>query len=107
MPQVVHEQIPIGNQREVEVEEQTQNRNPDNPLRQFRRQVGPPDPEAAPENQRQQQEDQQRPSNLPGRHRELRVNRIDGEGETDGEGDNRSDGQDHQQRGGNADIRLR
>ena len=52
----VHEQIPIRNQREVEVEEQTQNCNPCNPLCQWRRQVGPPEPEAASENQRQEQE---------------------------------------------------
>ena len=100
------EQIPIRNQREVEIEEQAQDGNSDNPPCQLRRQVGPPDPEAAPENQRQEQEEQQRPGNIPGRDLELRVNRIDGEGQPQREGDHGRDGQDHQQRGGDADIRL-
>jgi hypothetical protein len=77
----LHELIPIRNQREVEIKEQTQNRNSDNPPCQWRRQVGPPDPEAAPENHRQEQKEQQWPSNIPDRGLELRVNRIDGEGQ--------------------------
>ena len=76
------EEIPIRNQREVEIEEQTQNSNPDGPLRQFPRQVGPPDPEAATENHRQEDKKQQWPRNIPGRGLELRVNRINGEGQT-------------------------
>ena len=102
----LHEQVPIRNQREVEIEEQAQDRNADRPPCQWRRQVGPPDPEGAPENQRQEQEEQQRPGNVPGRGAELRVNRVDGEGQPEREGDDGRDGQDHQQRGGDADIRL-
>src|SRR6476659_5276653 len=73
----LHEQTPICNQREVEIEEQTQNCDSDDPFGQWRRQVGPPEPEAAPENERQEQKEQQRPSNIPGSRFELRVNRID------------------------------
>ena len=91
----LHEQIPIRNQREVEIEEQTQNGNSDSPPCQLGRQVGPPDPEAAPENQRQEQEEQQRPGNIPGRDLELRVNRIDGEGQPEREGDHGRGSQDH------------
>ena len=50
----LHELIPIRNQREVEIKEQTQNCDSDNPPFEWR-EVGPPDPEAAPENQRQEQ----------------------------------------------------
>lgn len=75
----LHEQIPIRNQREVEIKEQTQNCNSDNPPFQWRRQVGPPDPEAAPDNHGQDHEEQKWPSNIPDRGLELRVNRIDGE----------------------------
>src|SRR5271167_588931 len=66
----LYEQTPIRKQREVEIEEQTQDRNPDNPLLRWRHQVGPPDPEDAPEEQRQSQEEQQWPSNTPRRDRE-------------------------------------
>ena len=76
----LHEQIPIHKQGEVEIQEQTQNCNSDNPPVQWRRQVGPQDPEATPQNQRQEQKEQQRPSNIPDRGLELRVNRVDGEG---------------------------
>ena len=89
------EQIPIRNQREVEIEEQAEDRDPEGPLCQWRRQVGPPDPEAAAENHRQEDKEQQRPRNIPGRGLELRVNRIDGEGQTYREGDNRPGAQDH------------
>src|SRR6185436_1128989 len=89
------EQIPVCNQREVEIEEQTEDCDPQSPLCQWRRQVGPPDPEAAPEKHWQEQEEQQRPRNIPGRGLELRVNRIDGQRQTYGEGDDRPGGQDH------------
>ena len=77
----LHEQTPIRNQGEVEIEEQTQDRNCACPPCQWRRQVGPPDPKGTPEKQRQEQEEQQRPSNTPCRDRELCVNRVDGEGQ--------------------------
>ncbi len=87
----LYEQIPICDQGEVEVKEQTQNRNPDNPECQWRLQVRPPDPKDAPQKHGQEYEEKQGPGNVPDRDCELRVDCIDRKGQAKREGDNGCD----------------
>ena len=82
---LLHEEIPVRNKREVGIEEQAQDRHPDRPLGQRRREVGPPSPEAAAEDKRHEDEEKQRPRHIPSRDRKLHVNSVDGQGQPDRE----------------------